>query len=432
MDHFPKKILQNELPDYCPIQSLPNELLGNITQYLTHEELLNCSEVNTKWFDIVSEKLHRTESCSLVKDKASCEAFNSSDKAIQHVILRNAVHLCESFDRGRVSHLETFYVSSDRCSREDVDKLRQMLVPCLNLTKLTLRIRNMLEIPHLEELLTDLSEVKSICLIVDQMDEKNRQEMLEFFNNIYYFYDEIIVQILNPYNEVIHICSNSDSLHDNIHGQYERVVFDNVNPALVKCVIRQCQTKVKQLEIRGREYGDETLVTLSETVHLEHLTLQEFSCIKETWGLFFNNLNNRHALKELNISKCSNITDEEITKLSSLYLDKLDVDFSNCPKITNVKHFLAYCVSHVLKLKLSFIYNENIIDNFLNIFQSLSQGKMLSIVKQLDVDILRVNHCSETVSGQIQEFKLNLASLADKCSIDLNVGETFSRISQNT
>uniref|UniRef100_A0A8D8Q7H7 F-box domain-containing protein n=1 Tax=Cacopsylla melanoneura TaxID=428564 RepID=A0A8D8Q7H7_9HEMI len=423
----------SELEDFCPIENLPNELLGTITQYLTHEELLNCSGVNSKWFDIVSEKLYRTESCSLVKDKESCEDFNSSDKVIQHLILRHAVHLCECFDRGRVSLLESFYVSSEKFSSKDVETLRQMLDPCLNLTKITLRIGRMVEISQLEALLADLSAVKRVCLIVDQLNEKERQDMLEFFKDVYYFYDEIIVQILSPYNEVIHICSDTDSLHDHIHGQYARVELDHVNPALVKDIIRQSQSKVKHLVIRGREHTDETLVTLSETELLEYLTLEEFNITNETWGVFFSNLNKHgQALKELNMSKCFNITNEDIATLNSLYLDRIDIDFSNCPKITNIKQFLTYCVSHVVQLKMTFIYNEVIIDNFLDVFQSLSEDRNLSVLKQLDVDILRINHCSEEISSQIQEFKLNLASLADKCSIDVHVGEIFSRISQNS
>ncbi|KAI5709682.1 hypothetical protein M8J76_008583 [Diaphorina citri] len=412
----------------CPLETLPNELLDAIIHHLSHEELLYCSQLNSKWFDIVSEKLLRTQSCCLVKDEASCSVFNTNSKIIHQLILRD-VHLWKSFNIERVQTLESFFLAG-KCTSEDVLSLRSMLGQCSNLMNLTLQTGSQLQISHLEELLEDLKYVKNVCLIFDQIDEVYRNQLMAFWQDCYYFYDEIVIQVLNPSNELIYVCSNNVTLHPYVHANYSKVVFGHVSPPLVESIVSNTRTQIKHLQLDGRENSnDEILRAICDETHLESLTLDRFSFTNQAWGTLFKTLNSKEStLKELNLSKCANITNEEMMGLTDLHLNKLNIDFNACLKMSNIEHFLAYCFHHVLQLKLSFNYNETILNNFLDVFQQYSHTHP-PIINHIDLEILRVNHSSQDISKHIEEFKLILGDLATQCCISVNVSEIFTRIS---
>lgn len=415
---------------HCPIQSLPNELLDAIFQQLSHMELLHCSQVSSHWFDLVSERLLRTQSCSLVKDQLTCQQFNSNDKLTRQLILHN-VKLWDLLDKHKVQQLGSVYFLADHCTGEDVRGMSKVLGVCQYLTHVTLHTRQALHIQDLEELLHNLNQVKTLCLMVEQLSEEGRNHILEFFTDVYYFYDEVVLQVMNPCNEVIVICSDKASLHPHVHNQFSKVVFGHVSPPIVQTVLNT-STNIKHLEILGRENSEETLAILSTTPHcFEHMTLDNFSSTNQAWGTFFKRLNdNGQVLKELNLSQCFNITSGDLLEFDTLYLNKLEIDLCNSPKITSIEKFLHYCLSHIFKLKISFIYNENILNNFIDIFHTFRDSEEC-FTKRVDIDILRVNHCSEEISNKIQEFKIKLDHLADKCFISLNVEENFHRVSQN-
>lgn len=413
---------------HCPINSLPNELLDTIIQQLSLEDLLHCSQVNTKWFDTVSGKLLRTQSCGLVKDEASCNDFNSNGKAIRQLILRN-VDLWNHLRVEKLASLESFYLACDGTC-VSLENLKIMLRQCLNLTKLTLHTDSPLGISYLEELLCDLKQVKSVCLLIGEIDKHHRKELLEFFGDCYYFYDEIVIQILNPRSELIYVCSDKVQVNPHVHSNYSEVHFGHVTTGLVENILSNSRTRIKHLEINGEHLAEETLDAICDT-HVEHLALKSLFSENEAWKRFFNNVSrDSKELKVLNVSQCSNITNEEIKQLECLHLNRLDIDFSSCRKISVLKQFFNYCLSHVNQLKVCFDYDKNILNNFLSVFEKYSTQKT-AVTKQIDVDILRVNHCSEDVSTHIAEFKLSLRKFASQCSIHVNVAEIFTCIRQN-
>lgn len=411
------------------INSLPNELLSIIIEHMSLQDLIHCSQVDTRWFNIVRENLLRTKSCALVRDESSCDDFNSNGKDNRGLIL-NDVNLWNRFSVNKLACIESLYLT---CGGSfSLENLRRLLTQCENLTELTLQADTPLEISHIELLLSEVKELKNICLLLSEVTEDQRKELLEFFNDCHLFYDEVVIEILNPRiadrTELIYICSNKTQVNAHVRRDHSHFHIGHVSPALVEDILSNSGKRVRKLEIVGDISTDGVLDTICDK-NIEELSLNSLSSENEAWKRFFNGISRGSTvLKALSISHCSNITDEELKQLESLHLSSLYIDFSSCTKISILEQFLNSCLSHVAQLKVRFEYDPNVVNSLLTL---LNTDCNTVVTRDLVLDILRVNHCSEDVSYHMTDIKSNLENLASQYSMHISVAEIFTCITQN-